>query len=287
MALGRVLLMVVGFDQQHWSQIKKFFSPDPDTVVDVTIAIPHDPHDKVWKTMSTVDSVIRQTGFPNAVKAVLTCARKAGISIVGCRRGKHRSPVVGGTGREILMSEGYSVMVLEVNLVQPELIQQVIAAALDWQSEKRLQVDLPSSYSLFQMWQLVERQESITNLQTLGFTGHVTEGRPSSASSSHRAHPYTSSHDQPRVSWKPRWSQTDDSTKPTQGVSDEVKWYIDTYNLDEQATTALKNLGETEGGGEDAQKRVCRKLHTKSDAVRKPSAFVTTASKNAIAKLVG
>jgi len=93
--------------------------------------MPHDPADQTWKSMNTVDSVASQPGFIESITKVVEAAFDHPLLVVGCRRGKHRSPVVAAGAAEILQHIGFSVAIVELELVQPFLWVSTVAVAQD------------------------------------------------------------------------------------------------------------------------------------------------------------
>ena len=53
-------------------------------------------------------------GFALACQRCIAAALGFGFAVVGCRRGKHRSPVVAATAAMKLRAEGFAVAVVEV-----------------------------------------------------------------------------------------------------------------------------------------------------------------------------
>jgi hypothetical protein len=84
--------------------------------------------------MPTIDSVMVQPNFPQAVIETCKAAFASNRVVVGCRAGYHRSPVTAAAAREILMHLGFSVEILEYALVQPDLVRPVTFAAEDMRS---------------------------------------------------------------------------------------------------------------------------------------------------------
>jgi len=100
--------------------------------------MPRDPADQSWKTMNTVDSVASQPGFIESITKVVEAAFDNPVLVVGCRRGRHRSPVVAVGAAEILQGLGFSVAIVELELVQPFLYVSTVTVAQDDRLRSRL-----------------------------------------------------------------------------------------------------------------------------------------------------
>lgn len=128
---GRVVIFVVGFEQPHWKSIKDSLSTAPR--VDVRSWLPWDP-DNADRSLCCTDSVVSQDRFHDVVFEAVSLAKQSNKLIVGCKRGKHRSPVVATAAKEILMYLGYSVAIVEMNIVQMDLLKSMIFIAEDMSS---------------------------------------------------------------------------------------------------------------------------------------------------------
>ena len=129
--LGRVVIFVVGFEQPHWRCMKESLPAVPR--IDVRSWLPWDP-EHADRSLTCTDSVVSQDRFHETVFEVVMIAKQSNKLIVGCKRGKHRSPVTAVGAKEILMHLGYSVAIMEMNLVQPDLIKSMIFVAEDMSS---------------------------------------------------------------------------------------------------------------------------------------------------------
>ena len=69
----------------------------------------------------------------------------------GCKAGDHRSPICAAVAKEELTALGYSVAIMELSLVQPEMLPWMIAISEDWHANRMANVDFLSSYSNFSM----------------------------------------------------------------------------------------------------------------------------------------
>ena len=178
----RVLILVVGFDQQHWFRCPGL--PLPQQIVDVRVGLPIDPADeehvpdegkgkkkgkgkgkKRGPREGCVDSVANQPGFAAVVLQCFDLAKQHGRLIIGCRRGLHRSPVVAGTVRELLAACHYSVGVIELALCQIDLVPAIVNLAEDWQQGHIGRIDFIQSYSNFQMEALAKDDVAKANLR--------------------------------------------------------------------------------------------------------------------------
>ncbi len=97
--------------------------------------MPHDPAES-WKKMNTVDSVCTQHGFQKSIEVIVDTCMELNLTVVGCKAGKHRSPVCAACASEVLQAIGYSVAVVEIYLVQPFLVQATLMAAQDTRSQR-------------------------------------------------------------------------------------------------------------------------------------------------------
>ena len=178
----RILILVVGFDQSHWQKCPR--SPVWQQIVDVRQQLPQDPADEVEDDTgkgkgkgkskskgkgkearpSCVDSVAVQPGF---VQCVLDCVQIAHTDqriVIGCRRGKHRSPVVAACVRELLSMCGYAVGVIECGLCQLEMVVPLVNLAEDWVEGRVARMDFLSQYSNFELFRLAETEVARRNL---------------------------------------------------------------------------------------------------------------------------
>ena len=178
----RILILVVGFDQSHWQKCPR--SPVWQQIVDVRQQLPQDPADEVEDDTgkgkgkgkskskgkgkearpSCVDSVAVQPGF---VQCVLDCVQIAHTHqriVIGCRRGKHRSPVVAACVRELLALCGYAVGVIECGLCQLEMVVPLVNLAEDWVEGRVARMDFLSQYSNFELFRLAETEVARRNL---------------------------------------------------------------------------------------------------------------------------
>jgi hypothetical protein len=103
-------------------------------LIDCCEWLPHDLADTTTRDLRVIDSVISQDTFSCTVSAVVKAAFNCNKVIIGSRRGVHRAPVVATCAREILMSLGFSVEVLEFELVQPDLLGAMTYVAEDMRS---------------------------------------------------------------------------------------------------------------------------------------------------------
>ena len=111
-----------------------------------------------------VDSEAVQPGF---VQCVLDCVQIAHTHqriVIGCRRGKHRSPVVAACVRELLALCGYAVGVIECGLCQLEMVVPLVNLAEDWVEGRVARMDFLSQYSNFELFRLAETEVARRNL---------------------------------------------------------------------------------------------------------------------------
>ena len=335
---GRCVLYIAGFDMVSWTDALPHIGQDA-LVVDTTEALPRDPADNKGKSKGkgkrgrgferTVDSVTKQRGFPDAVASVLEAARQSRKVVVQCRKGVHRSPVVGAAAREVLIGEGFSVVICELSCCQRDLIAEMVGVCEDWQKGLRGSADCPASYNNFRLADLVKDEDGLNNLDTIGI-GRVAPGAMrGSAVPIARHSPYgqasqpSSLPPAPLPSAQPafvafvpaplpmptappaaRVAEGPSSAAvafvpaplpmppapPAEGPSsaathewaEDIAWYIDHYELDEAAQSAMRdlaNINTSEVG------KALRKLTSKAergDDVRNPSAFVAIACRNAM-----
>ena len=197
---GRCLLYVAGYDQQHWRDAQNVIGSDA-LVVDVTETVGNDPAlrpkgkgkggkgKKGKSNLSTVDSVCIQSAFPQAVLAIVDAAKQSQNVVVQCRRGVHRSPVCAAAARQILKAEGYSVLIVELAKVQPDLIANMVGIAEDWVNNRRGSCDMPASYNNFSLHELCSEPESQQHLAEIGIGSPAHMMRAATASSA-RSSPY-------------------------------------------------------------------------------------------------
>jgi hypothetical protein len=118
-----------------------------------------------------VDDVISQEHFEAAVNAVVAATRTEAIDsaprsvLVVCRRGRHRSPVVGAVAREVLMQRGVEVHIVELALCKYFLIGQMFANLFLWFNGMFDQeIVCANSYGCFMMEDLCETKRAQANL---------------------------------------------------------------------------------------------------------------------------
>ena len=103
-------------------------------LVDCCELLPHDPAEIINQDMRVIDWVLSQETFSYTVAAVCRAAFNSNKVIVGSRRGIHRGPVVAACEREVLMSLGFTVEVIEYEIVQPDILNPMTYAAEDMRS---------------------------------------------------------------------------------------------------------------------------------------------------------
>ena len=156
---GRCVLYIAGFDQQSWNDARQYIGQDA-LIVDTTEALPRDPALNKGKkgkgkgkdkgpARRTVDQVASMDGFTLAVDAVVIAARQSRKVVVQCRRGIHRSPVVGAAAKEVLIMQGYSVAICELSRCQSDIIQEMCNVMEDWHAGRRASAESPASYNNF------------------------------------------------------------------------------------------------------------------------------------------
>ena len=204
--------------------------------------------------------------------------------------------------------------VLELSLVKVDIMPRFIALAEDWRSFRVATMDFVSSYSNFNLVDLVsdelkykieevavavagmlsgeaaeeeEYEEPPTKrnkAESAGSTENPYAGPWPSSSSGVQRRPTPS---QPSFPPPPRAPSTRlPPPPPAQELGDDLlddeSWaVIVQYQIDHQAVLIVKRLASR---SLDAAKRVLRKLTTKTD-IAKPSQFISIAAKNAIDKL--
>lgn len=99
-------------------------------MVDVRTYLPTDPHFKKGEH-DVFNSVAIQDRFAEVCHVVSDAACANGISIVGCTRGRHRSTTVARVAKERIKMSIHDVEILELNLLQPFMIERTVEAALD------------------------------------------------------------------------------------------------------------------------------------------------------------
>ena len=103
--------MASSFDQAHAGRKHGLVQSPVRKIIDVRDHLPHDPDTrskgkkgkkgkgkgKSYSSPNLIDEVASQSGFPDAVLRVVDAAgtdSELTLVVVGCTRGKHRSPVV-------------------------------------------------------------------------------------------------------------------------------------------------------------------------------------------------
>jgi hypothetical protein len=172
----RVVLVVCGF-ADHGRAINDCLNLGF-ADIDVTELLPRDPGmgsgkgSKKGDHPQLVDDVVGQTGFEDAVKAVVAATRTAASFdehrsvLVKCRRGKHRSPVVAAVAGEVLNARNVEVRIVELALCKYWLISPMVANLLLWANHSiDYDVKSASSYGCFLMEELCETRQARGNLQ--------------------------------------------------------------------------------------------------------------------------
>ena len=169
---GRTLLVVAGLTERHWdAALREIDAHQPKhyvegvALVDCRDYIKNDPH--LSKDHHYPNQVCKSDGFEDAVKAVLKFAARDAhwVVVVGCTRGKHRSPVVAAFAREILSSVGLDIKVVELQLVQEFLLEKVLKNACEW-------VHCASVFHPIDSYSFVDL-ESITNASIQSKLAHL------------------------------------------------------------------------------------------------------------------
>ena len=129
---SRIAIVAVGYEQQHWRNIQDMF--DGSDWVDLRTSMPRDLEGKARfkPDMNFVDDVAQSPSFFDAVhetvgKAIVCTS----VLPVGCKAGRHRAPTIARASQDILMKLGYSVVVVEMALVQLFLVRDVINIVQD------------------------------------------------------------------------------------------------------------------------------------------------------------
>lgn len=183
---GRCVLYIAGRDTQSWAEAK-FFIGDDALVVDCDEKI-KGKKGKFQPSRRIVDSVASDVGFPASVDATLTAARQSSKVVVQCRKGIHRSPVVGAAAKEKLIMEGYTVAICELSKCQPDIIPQVINVMEDWHAGRRASAQSPASYENFKLIELATEDKAIAALENMGIGRQSGPAR--APASAERSAPY-------------------------------------------------------------------------------------------------
>ena len=307
-------MYIAGRDTQSWAEAK-FFIGDDALVVDCDEKI-KGKKGKFQPSRRIVDSVASDVGFPASVDATLTAARQSSKVVVQCRKGIHRSPVVGAAAKEMLIMEGYTVAICERSKCQPDIIPQVINVMEDWHAGRRASAQSPASYENFKLIEFATEDKAIAALENMGIgrqsgparaTASAERsapygGRSSSASDaagSASAQPASSAATlaglppPPPVPTEVQDLASDASslaaaeglTRPDIAWDEDVMWYIENYNLDDAAQAAMRDLGQLSIAELGKALRKLTNKAARGDEVRNPSAFVAIACRNAIAKV--
>ena len=133
---GRVAIIVAGQSEYHHKTLMRIVGKQV-AYVDCCEFLPRDP--QAQRDYNYINSVATQSGFTDALTAAVDLAAGgARLIVVACRRGKHRSPVVGAATREVLVMLGFSVTVVELQLIQPFLLERMLLAVVDWSNSARI-----------------------------------------------------------------------------------------------------------------------------------------------------
>ena len=207
----------------------------------------------------------------------------------GCTAGRHRSPVVAATAREQLVALGYAVAVLEVNLVQPDLIHDMLMLSEDWAAGRAMVMDFANSYSNFMMSSLArdDLQHKFTEIAQR--VDELVEERRQSRPRVGEAASASTAGPQPPGAPPSLQAVLEQRGLPVPPAppsgehrfSQEDLDLIAAYDLDDGAINSLRRLAAK---SVSAMEKVMHKLRVKTD-IDRPSQFVTKSCKNATEKL--
>ena len=187
---------------------------------------------------------------------------------------------------------GFTVGILEVTLVQPDMVPWMIELAEDWLAHRVSQVHFLSSYSNFKMVDCVSQHLTEKFDEIDAGVQDLLESAPP-AKAPRLAPPAPPAAPPPPAPSSSRDLEQSSSSSsrlppppPAQDFPDELldgeAWCIVTdHGLDAAAVLQLKRLAAV---SLDAAHRVLAKLSKKSD-IAKPSNFVSVAARNALEKL--
>ena len=142
----RVVLVVIGWCTPFHDTLALTNIP----LHDVRAHIPSDPavSDLKKAGATTADTVILASGFMACACATLRMVLESnGVFCIGCRAGKHRSPVIAAAVREALENFGHSVRVLEASMVQSDMMKRILENFKSWASGSDVECTSISHYS--------------------------------------------------------------------------------------------------------------------------------------------
>ncbi len=97
-------------------------------IVDCKKHMKRDPSKYIDFNSCFADTVCGQNGFADADEELVDHVQSSAIVGCTCVRARHRSPVVGKAGQEVLQAVGFSVTTCELNFIQPALHKMPVMA---------------------------------------------------------------------------------------------------------------------------------------------------------------
>lgn len=123
---GRVAILVFPEKAEYLSKLDDLMVTYP--TVDCKAHMRRDPAKFIDFNSCFADTVCGQDGFASAVEELVGQVSESAILGCTCVRARHRSPVVAKAGQEVLQAAGFSVIICELNFIQPALQRLTVMA---------------------------------------------------------------------------------------------------------------------------------------------------------------